>query len=275
MSFKVEKAMNSLLHDIRQLLFRPRSLYLHQHEYNCKVKDIKKSETALNLSKTAAEATATLASNKGLSKTMGEVVDSKLSKAKKEGAAKLLDLQSRLKVIEDTYQKQNKSLKQQLANEKKRRLELESSLKNTEDKSVDSTASVDYSVSGSNDVKAQGARTSGASQKNQEVLVLEESTAKQPHVRFEKHVKKPTEAAKQSLPRSKIKATGLGDAQEGDIHARSRRKRRRSAKRQQLDRSDPAPDSTSNVQKQQKRRSENRQSETRHRTYVRQKEASR
>jgi hypothetical protein len=272
MSFKVKKAMNSLLHDIRQLLFRPRSLYLRQHEYNCKVKDIKKSETALNLSKTAAEATATLASDKGLSKTMGEVVDSKLSKAKKEGAAKLSDLQSRLKVIEDTYQKQNKSLKQQLANEKKRRLELESSLKNTEDESVDSTASVDYSVSGSNDVKAQGAQTSGASQKNQEVLVLEESTAKQPHIRFEKHVKKPTEAAKQSLPRSKIKATGLGDAQEGDIHARSRRKRRRSAK---LDRSNPAPDSTSNVQKQQKRRSENRQSETRHRTYVRQKEASR
>jgi hypothetical protein len=189
------------------------------------------------------------------------------SLANHDQESKLSDLQSRLKVIEDTYQKKNKSLKQQLANEKKRRLELESSLK--DDESVDSTTSVDYSVSGSNDVKAQGARTSGASQKNQEVLVLEESTAKQPHVRFENRVKKPTETAKQSLPHSKIKATGLGDDHEVDIHARSRSKRRRSAKRQQLDRSNPAPDSTSNVQKQQKRCSGNRQSETRHRTYVR------
>jgi hypothetical protein len=275
MSLKVERAMNSLLHDIRQLLLRPRSLYLRQHEYNCKVKDMKKSETALNLTKTATEATATLASNKGLCKATGEVVDSKLGRAKKEGAAKLADLQSRLKTIEDTYQKQNKSLKQQLANEKKCRLELESSLNTAEEQSVLSTTSVDYSFTASTDSKAQGASTSGASQRNQEALVLESSTVTKPRVRFNNPLKNPTAATKQTQSQNKMKANGPGDAQEGNIHARSRRKRRRSSKKHELDRPEPAPDSTSNVQKQQRQPSKNWQRAKKHKTYVRPSEASR
>jgi hypothetical protein len=237
---------------------------------------MKKSETALNLTKTAAEATATLASNKGLCKATGEVVDSKLGRAKKEGATKLAELQSHLKTIEDTYQKQNKALKQQLANEKKRRLELESSCNTAEDQSVLSTTpSVDYSFTTSVDSKAQGASTSGASQRNQEALVLASSTVKKPRVRFNNRFKNPTAATKQAPPQNKMKANGPGDALEGDIHARSRRKRRRFSKKHNQDRPESAPDSTSNVQKQQGRPSKNWQREKKHKKYVRPSEASR
>jgi hypothetical protein len=235
---KVEKAVNSLSHDIKRIIFDPKKLYLRQHEFNCKIKDLRKSESELKSNNLAAAAADNLIKEndpKAASRTTGEIVVQQVSKVDRKHTITTAGLQAQLNEIKGNFGNQIVQLNAKLKSEKKRRLELEHLLKQQEEESSQSSSSSSASSVQSavdppldSQLTNQGASTVGASQRNSNgnTRTRPSKKSKKPAVTFETTAPPPNS---QTIKRNElqVKKGPHGDGRAADIHARARRNRKR------------------------------------------------
>jgi hypothetical protein len=234
---KVERALNSLVHDVKRIIFDPKKLYLRQQEFNCKIKDLRKSESELKSNNLAAAAAATLTAERDPeepSKTTGEIVVQEVSKVDKKHSVTAAGLQAQLNEIKGNFQNQIVQLNAKFKSEKKRRLELEHLLKHQQDESSHSSSSSASSDSNASDppldsqLIIQGATAAGASQRNSSgnTRPRPPKDPKKSAVSFETtatSLKHPTIKKNEVQMKKGLHGEGLV----GDIYARARNSKKR------------------------------------------------
>jgi hypothetical protein len=249
---KVEQALNSLLQDVKRIIFEPKKLYLRQQEFNCKIQDLRKSESELKHNNLAAAAAVTLAAErnpKEPSKTTGEIVVQEVSKVDKKHSVTAAGLQAQLNEIKGNFQNQIVQLNAKFKSEKKRRLELEHLLKQQQEESSQSSSSSVSNDSNASDppldsqLITQGATTAGAFQRNSSGFT-QPRPPKDPKKSAVSFKTTATSLKPPAIKKNEVQVKkGLhGEGLVGDIHARARnsKKRKQPSKPKQKDANEAA-----------------------------------